>query len=43
MEFLKLVNKFGNPCKDQEAAQASKLEVIAALVEKDWNDVQVYY
>ena len=38
-EFKKLVGLFGNPLNDG----AHELEVIGALVERDWKDVRGYY
>ena len=43
-EYEQLVMKFGNPLEDREnAVQPDQLEVISALVTKDWKDVQVFY
>ena len=42
-EYDKLVMKFGNPLEDSQNWDGDQFEVIAAIVEKDFKDVQTFY
>ena len=42
-EYDKLVMKFGNPIEGSPTWDGDQFEVIAAIVEKDFRDVQTFY
>ena len=42
-EYDKLVTKFGNPLEASDTWHGDQFQVIAALVEKDFKDVQTFF